>query len=121
MVNGYQLRLFDARTCVLMPPESFVRRPVEWLRAITKHRATVSFAPNFAYDLCVRRVKDLGGLDLSSWRVAGCGAEHVRRQGTGVLGFSCSSNLTISKAIMFAEFNVSGYGLFEPASSVLPS
>ena len=69
--------LYTRRTCVLMPPESFVRRPVEWLRAITKHRATVSFAPNFAYDLCVRRVKDLGGLDLSSWRVAGCGAEPI--------------------------------------------
>jgi fatty-acyl-CoA synthase len=37
----------------------------------------VSFAPNFAYDLCVRRVKDLSGLDLSSWRVAGCGAEPI--------------------------------------------
>jgi fatty-acyl-CoA synthase len=69
--------LYTGRTCVLLPPESFVRRPAEWLRAITRHRATVSFAPNFAYDLCVRRVKDLSGLDLSSWRVAGCGAEPI--------------------------------------------
>jgi fatty-acyl-CoA synthase len=69
--------LYTARTCVLLPPETFVRRPAEWLRAITRHRATVSFAPNFAYDLCVRRVKDLNGLDLSSWRVAGCGAEPI--------------------------------------------
>jgi fatty-acyl-CoA synthase len=69
--------LYTGRTCVLLPPESFVRRPAEWLRAITRHRATVSFAPNFAYDLCVRRVKDLAGLDLSSWRVAGCGAEPI--------------------------------------------
>jgi fatty-acyl-CoA synthase len=69
--------LYTGRTCVMLPPETFVRRPVEWLRAITRHRATVSFAPNFAYDLCVRRVKDLAGLDLSTWRVAGCGAEPV--------------------------------------------
>ena len=69
--------LYTQRSCVLMPPEAFVRRPVEWLRAITRHRGTVSFAPNFAYDLCVRRVKDLAGLDLSSWRVAGCGAEPI--------------------------------------------
>ena len=69
--------LYTRRTCVLMPPEMFVRRPAEWLRAMTRHRATVSFAPNFAYDLCVRRVKDLAGLDLSNWRVAGCGAEPV--------------------------------------------
>jgi fatty-acyl-CoA synthase len=50
---------------------------VEWLRAIARHRGTISFAPTFGYDLCVRRVKDLEGLDLSSWRVAGCGAEPI--------------------------------------------
>jgi acyl-CoA synthetase (AMP-forming)/AMP-acid ligase II len=52
---------------------------VEWLRAIARYRATVSYAPNFAYDLCVRRVKDrdLEDLDLSTWRVAGCGAEPI--------------------------------------------
>jgi len=52
------------------------------LRAISEHRASVSFAPNFAYDLCVRRVKarDLEGLDLSCWRVAGCGGEPIHFQ-----------------------------------------
>jgi acyl-CoA synthetase (AMP-forming)/AMP-acid ligase II len=62
-----------------MPPALFVRRPAEWLRALTRHRGTISFAPNFAFDLCVRRLKDrdLEGLDLSSWRVAGCGAEPI--------------------------------------------
>ncbi len=69
--------LYTGRTCVLLAPDAFVRRPAEWLRAITRHRGTVSFAPNFAYDLCVRRVKDLAGLDLSTWRVAGCGAEPI--------------------------------------------
>jgi fatty-acyl-CoA synthase len=64
---------------VLLTPEAFVKRPIEWLRAISRHRGTISFAPNFAYDLAVRRVKDadLADLDLSSWRVAGCGAEPV--------------------------------------------
>jgi len=71
--------VYTAVPAVLLTPELFVKRPVEWLRAITRHRATVSFAPNFAYDLCVRRVKDkeMAGLDLSSWRVAGCGAEPI--------------------------------------------
>jgi fatty-acyl-CoA synthase len=71
--------LYGTRSAVLMAPEMFVKRPVEWLRAIARHRATISYAPNFAYDLCVRRVKDrdLDGLDLSAWRVAGCGAEPV--------------------------------------------
>ena len=71
--------MYCGRPAVLMTPATFVKRPVEWLRAISRHRATVSFAPNFAYDLCVRRVKerDLEGLDLSCWRVAGCGAEPI--------------------------------------------
>jgi len=69
--------LYAARPCVLLPPQEFVKRPAEWLRAIARHRGTVSFAPNFAYDLCVRRVSDATGIDLSSWRVAGCGAEPI--------------------------------------------
>jgi fatty-acyl-CoA synthase len=71
--------VYASRPVVLIPPQTFVRRPAEWLRAISRHRATVSFAPNFAYDLCVRRIRDrdLDGLDLSCWRVAGCGAEPI--------------------------------------------
>jgi fatty-acyl-CoA synthase len=69
--------LYSGRPGVLMPPQAFVRRPGEWLAAISRHRATVSFAPNFAYELAVRRIKDIAGLDLSCWRVAGCGAEPI--------------------------------------------
>jgi fatty-acyl-CoA synthase len=71
--------LFSARPAVLLTPQAFIKRPAEWLKAISHHRATVSFAPNFAYDLAVRRIRDadLEGLDLSCWRVAGCGAEPV--------------------------------------------
>jgi fatty-acyl-CoA synthase len=73
--------MYSARPGVLMPAQMFVKRPVEWLRAITRFRGTVSFAPNFAYDLCVRRVKaaDLQEIDLSSWRIAGCGAEPIHQ------------------------------------------
>jgi fatty-acyl-CoA synthase len=69
--------VYAAKPTVLLTPQAFVKRPVEWLKAMTRYRGTVSFAPNFAYDLCVRRVKDLAGLDLSSWRIAGCGAEPI--------------------------------------------
>jgi fatty-acyl-CoA synthase len=63
-----------------MSPVLFLKRPTEWLKAIHRYRATITFAPSFAYDLCLRRVKqaDLEQLDLSSLRVAGCGAEPVR-------------------------------------------
>jgi len=73
---------------VLKPPQTFVKRPAEWLRAITKHRGTISFSPTFGYELCARRVKerDLESLDLSSWRVAGCGAEPIHAP--TLLGFA---------------------------------
>jgi fatty-acyl-CoA synthase len=71
--------LYSGRPGVFLATQAFVKRPADWLRAISRHRATVSFAPSFAYDLCLRRVKDrdLDGLDLSCWRVAGCGAEPI--------------------------------------------
>ncbi|MEO8275165.1 MAG: AMP-binding protein [Thermoanaerobaculia bacterium] len=63
----------------LLPPEAFVARPALWLRALARHRATISPAPNFAYALATERIRDeeLEGLDLSSWRLALCGAETV--------------------------------------------
>ena len=72
--------IFVGSSAVYMPPLLFLKRPVEWLRAVTRYSATVSFAPNFGYGLCAKRVAetDLEGLDLTSWRYAGCGAEPVR-------------------------------------------
>ena len=63
----------------LIPPEEFVVRPALWLQAISRYRATLSAAPNFAYALCTRKVRDeeMDGVDLSSWQVAINGAETV--------------------------------------------
>ena len=71
--------LYSARPVVLLTPQAFIKRPAEWLKAMSRYRATVSFAPNFGYDLAVRRIRDgdLEGLDLSRWRIAGCGAEPI--------------------------------------------
>ena len=65
---------------VLIPPFMFLKRPIEWLRRITQHRATCSFAPNFGYGLCAARVRerDCETLDLSHWRAAGCGSEPIQ-------------------------------------------
>jgi acyl-CoA synthetase (AMP-forming)/AMP-acid ligase II len=64
---------------VLVPPEHFLARPALWLRAIARHRATVSPAPNFAYAYAAKRVTDaqLAGVDLSCWQFALNGAEPV--------------------------------------------
>jgi fatty-acyl-CoA synthase len=65
---------------VLMPTPMFARAPRLWLELISKHRGTITYAPNFAYQLITKRVsdKDLSTLDLSSLRIAGCGAEPIR-------------------------------------------
>ncbi len=67
---------------VLMPTELFARSPRLWLETMTKHRGTITYAPNFAYQLVTKRLKprDFDGLDLSTVRVAGCGAEPIRAQ-----------------------------------------
>jgi fatty-acyl-CoA synthase len=63
----------------LLPTELFRKAPWNWLSAMTRYRATVTFAPNFAYDLAAKltRERDLAGLDLSTLRVVGCGAEPI--------------------------------------------
>jgi len=72
--------LYLGTTCVLMSPVAFIAKPARWLQAISDHRATSSGAPDFAYDLCVRRVttQQMMGLDLSCWKIAFSGAETVR-------------------------------------------
>ncbi|HET9995518.1 MAG TPA: AMP-binding protein [Candidatus Acidoferrum sp.] len=64
---------------VVMSPLAFLTRPERWLQAFHKHRGTISAAPNFAYELCVRKIadKNIQGVDLSSWRAALNGAEPV--------------------------------------------
>ena len=72
--------LWVGAPCTLMAPVSFLQRPRRWLEAISRYRATTSGGPNFAYDLCVRKVPpgEREGLDLSCWEVAFNGAEPVR-------------------------------------------
>jgi fatty-acyl-CoA synthase len=63
-----------------LPPLLFLKRPALWLQAMSRYKGTITFGPNFAYALAVKRIKasELIGVDLSSWRVAGCGAEPIR-------------------------------------------
>ena len=80
LIGGVLTPLYVGGTTVLMSPGSFLQRPAKWLRAISEFGASISGAPNFAYDYCVRRIApdDREGLDLSRWRLAFCGAEPVR-------------------------------------------
>jgi len=80
LIGAWLAPLFFGVPVVVLSPLAFLARPERWLHAIDRHKGTLSPAPNFAYELCVRKIaeKDLEGLDLSSWRAAVNGAEPVQ-------------------------------------------
>jgi len=82
LIGGILQPLFIGRPSVLMSPMAFLQRPFRWLKAISRYRATISGGPNFAYDLCVRKItpEQRAQLDLSSWNLAFNGAEPVRAE-----------------------------------------
>ena len=79
LIGGCFATLFLGFPVVLMSPLAFLSRPANWMRAIHRHRGTISGGPNFCYELCLRRIadEDMQGIDLSSWRFAFNGAEPV--------------------------------------------
>ena len=79
LIGAWLGSLYHGLRLVVMPPLSFLARPERWLWAIHRHHGTVSAAPNFAFELCVQRIRDadIEGLDLSRWRVAANGAEAI--------------------------------------------
>lgn len=78
--------LLTTLTCQMsvdfIPTEEFARRPLSWLRVMSANKGTISYSPTFGFDICTRRAalrkNALEGLDLSTWRVAGVGAEMIR-------------------------------------------
>ena len=80
LIGNVLQSVYAGARCVLMSPTAFLQRPLRWLEAISRHRATTSGGPNFAYELCIRRSAraEASSLDLSSWSVAFNGAEPVR-------------------------------------------
>ena len=79
LIGGCFATMFHGFATVLMSPLAFLVKPSEWMRAIHRHRGTISGGPNFCFELCMRRIADdeMAGLDLSSWRYAFNGAEPI--------------------------------------------
>ncbi|MCX2932116.1 AMP-binding protein [Mycobacterium sp. CVI_P3] len=77
LIGNLLTAFYLPRPLVLLPPELFLAVPAAWLRAISRHGGTVTAAPNFAFGLCLKRIRDdeLAGVDLSSWRLCLNGAE----------------------------------------------
>ena len=82
LIEGVLLPAYSGYPAYLMSPELFLKRPLRWLQAITRYSGTNSGGPNFAFDLCVRKIsgEQIENLDLSSWRCAYNGAEPIRRE-----------------------------------------
>ncbi|WCM94911.1 amino acid adenylation domain-containing protein [Acidovorax sp. NCPPB 2350] len=80
LIGGLLQPLYRGAELILTSPRYFLERPNRWLELVSRHRATISGGPDFAYRLCLERAKEsqMAGLDLSSWRMAYTGAEPVR-------------------------------------------
>ena len=80
LIGGLLQPVYAGGEMIVMPPSSFLQRPIRWLAAVTRYRATTMVAPNFAYELCVQKIsaEQRAPLDLASVKVALCGAEPVR-------------------------------------------
>jgi acyl-CoA synthetase (AMP-forming)/AMP-acid ligase II len=80
LIGGVLQPIYVGAQTVLMSPVDFLQKPIRWLEAISRYRATTSGGPNFAYDLCIQKItpEQLAKLDLSHWELAFSGAEPVR-------------------------------------------
>ena len=80
LIGGLLQPVYAGGEMIVMPPSSFLQRPIRWLAAVTRYRATTMAAPNFAYELCMQKIsaEQRVPLDLASVKVALCGAEPVR-------------------------------------------
>lgn len=80
LIGGILEPIYACKSIVLMSPLAFLQRPIRWLQAISKFQAVINGGPNFAYDICIEKVRpeQLETLDLSPWKVAFSGAEPIR-------------------------------------------
>ncbi|MCC6793696.1 MAG: fatty acyl-AMP ligase [Candidatus Hydrogenedentes bacterium] len=80
LIFGLLLPIYRRWPCYVMSPLDFLQHPLRWLKAMSKYRATYSVGPNFAYDLCARKVtpEQRAALDLSDWVAAANGSEPIR-------------------------------------------
>ena len=80
LVGGMIRPIFVGEMAVIIKPADFLTKPIRWLRALSDYKAYYTAAPNFAFDLCVKRIsaQDVQSLDLSHWHRVMIGAEPIR-------------------------------------------
>ena len=109
LIGGVLQSVYGGFVVMIMPPVAFVRKPIRWLQAMSRYKATASGGPNFAYDLCVAKIKpeQIAELDLSNWQLAFTGAEPIRAETLNKF-----ANTFSSCGFQAQAFNP-GYGLAE--------
>jgi fatty-acyl-CoA synthase len=108
-------------TVDFIDPQDFTRRPITWLQLISDHKGTLTYAPTFGYELCVRRWRDDRELDLSHLRAAGIGGDMVRPEPLtdfqnlfGPMGFGMGTytpSYGLAETTLAATFAPLGQGL----------
>lgn len=114
LIYGVLQPLFTGYPACVMTPMAFLKRPMRWLKAISRYQGTISIVPNFAYDLCVEEAveEDFSELDLRSFTQAINGAEPVRK--TTMDRFAA----TFARAGFRPEALSVGYGMAESTLAV---
>ncbi len=74
--------LISGASSVIMSPGSFIGKPEDWLMTISRHQATHTGAPNFAFDYCCSAMNQEAVPNLSLHSLQGiiCGGEPVRKE-----------------------------------------
>lgn len=82
LIGNVLQTIYTGSECVLMSPTTFLQKPLNWLKAISRFGATTSGAPTFGYELCnrIKSDEEIESLDLATWKTAFCGAEPVRAE-----------------------------------------
>jgi fatty-acyl-CoA synthase len=106
--------LYHRVPIVYLPSLLFLKRPVTWFQAITRHRGSIAYGPNFAYALCIKRIRasELEGLDLATWRIAGCGAEPIRPETLEAFA------QTFARSGFHSEALLASYGMAESSLAI---
>ncbi len=109
LIWGLLVPLYGGQSCTFMRPVAFLQKPVRWFEAITRYGGSLSAAPNFAFELCLRKIPNeaLTGLDLSGVRAIMNAAEPIRL--TTLERFVAR----FSEVGFHAEAMCPGYGLAE--------
>jgi acyl-CoA synthetase (AMP-forming)/AMP-acid ligase II len=126
LIGGVLHTVYFGGLAALIPPLAFLQKPIRWLRAIGRHRATISMAPAFAYGLLSRQrqAESEPDLDLSSWRLAICGGEPIRppvldrfTAAYSARGFNPKALMPaygLAEATLIATASAAGTGMIDP-------